>query len=560
MYQITMSSNNEWGIATPVNPTSNEFSNVRMSTNSNRSDWNCQAYYAFTDNTINHGWSSDDGSGHWIKWQYLDKPHKIEKYEVVTMYNNGQYGTTSWRLEGSNDDANWVTVDTRTNAGSYNVVEYVCNGSVGLYSYYRLISTSTNTHTYFNHIKGKYIDDVVKTSLGFNTITHRPLKFRVLEVGDISHLVMPTNGLVFYAPLHTDEIFDKTGKPLDFSNNFTTKNNIGCFRLGNSAYVSSNHLLLGATEFSASFLVNYESIASDNSYLICEYSKQDYWMFGSDINRYNDRKVYFYVRTKANGWNSSRIEYKLNQEIQLNKWYHFGFVYSPSYVKCYLNGVCINEYAGNTQLVDEHDDTYKFEIGGTTDSNSSIRYIHSVRIYDRALTQDEITLLSREFNSIWSCPRFSSDTREDSTWKVTCGSEYSDNFMCGKAFNGDFTYTRNKGWAGANNHPDEWILIQNKVKPVNVKKLYFLPTNDNTADGFNSFKLYGSNDNSSFTLLYESDEELRASNGGRYYTFNNNKKYSYYKLTFRCSSYIFIGQIAMFSDTSATIDTAYDYF
>lgn len=222
------------------------------------------------------------------------------------------------------------------------------------------------------------------------------MKFKVFE-GGVGSLVMPTNGMVFYAPLHTDEIFDKTGKPLDFSNNFTTKNNIGCFRLGNSSHVSSSHLLLGATEFSASFLVNYESIASDSSYLICEYSKQDYWMFGSDINRYNDRKVCFYVRTKANGWNSSRIEYKLNQEIQLNKWYHFGFVYSPSYVKCYLNGVCINEYAGNTQLVDEHDDTYKFEIGGTIDSNSSIRYIHSVRIYNRVLTQDEITLLSREF-------------------------------------------------------------------------------------------------------------------------------------------------------------------
>ena len=94
MYSITFEGPTENPLITPENPTSNEFGNVRMSTNSNRSDWNCQAYYAF---------SSED----------------------------------SW---SSN------------------------NGTVGEYSYYRLISTSANTHTYFNKIKGYTIPKtVVKT-------------------------------------------------------------------------------------------------------------------------------------------------------------------------------------------------------------------------------------------------------------------------------------------------------------------------------------------------------------------------------------------------------------
>lgn len=112
------------------------------------------------------------------------------------------------------------------------------------------------------------------------------LSKRKPEVGDRGFIIgnrfipiqkvnnMPSKGLIFYAPLHTNENFDKTGKPLIYSNNFTTKDGIGCFQLGNCAHVSTEHLLLGATEFTTSLFINYDSIvANNNPYLICDYSK-----------------------------------------------------------------------------------------------------------------------------------------------------------------------------------------------------------------------------------------------------------------------------------------------
>lgn len=391
---------------------------------------------------------------------------------------------------------------------------------------------------------GSRENGIVKTSLGFNTITHRPLKFKVYLV-DIGGITMPTDGLVFYASLN-----GKTPNKAETGQSLTSYiNNVVYQKIAgiDCGYFNNSRL-------STSEVVNWNNVTL--SAWLC-----------STTNGQTTSALHIGADTgnqmfKIGEWNGlpfvsrySTVDETVGISI-LNKFHHVLATYNGSIVNFYIDGVLCKTINNSGSV------TSSF-ISLGSDSNNQYQYngyIAAARIYDRVLTTDEITLLSREFSSIWSCPRFSSNTREDSTWKVTCGSEYSDNYMCGKAFNGDFTYTRNKGWAGADNHPDEWLLIQNKVKPVNVKKLYFLPTNDSTADGFNSFKLYGSNDNSSFTLLYESDEALRASNGGRYYTFNNNKKYSYYKLTFRCSPYIFIGQIAMFSDTSATIDTAYDYF
>lgn len=160
---------------------------------------------------------------------------------------------------------------------------------------------------------------------------------------------------------------------------------------------------------------------------------------------------------------------------------------------------------------------------------------------------------------IWLCPRFTSNNKENDSWKVTSGSEYDTRWNCGKVFNGDFTSVENNGWAGSPNNSSDWLLVQSKSKKVKVKKVYILSTYDGSTNGFDNFKLYGSNDNVTFTLLYESNIPLRYADGGRYYDINNNQSYYYYKFTFETSySYVFIAQIAMFSDSNADISMSYD--
>ena len=96
------------------------------------------------DNTSTPWWSIDFGSGN---------TKRIEKYTICGqhLYGNpsGNDTMNSWRLEGSNDNSNWTTVDTRTGVTTWAdqpaTVDFTnMTGTVGDYRYYRINVTANN--------------------------------------------------------------------------------------------------------------------------------------------------------------------------------------------------------------------------------------------------------------------------------------------------------------------------------------------------------------------------------------------------------------------------------
>ena len=154
----------------------------------------------------------------------------------------------------------------------------------------------------------------------------------------------------------------------------------------------------------------------------------------------------------------------------LNKWLYICGVCKNGIRKLYVNG----ELKNQGSMTQATNNLYGIHIGSSCGVEYLNGYISSVRIYNRALEDSQINYLSKEFLGKWLCPRFTSETRQDNYWQISCGSQYeSPRWACFKAFNGDFSYESNKGWFGATNNQNQWLLIRNKNKAVNIKKNIF---------------------------------------------------------------------------------------
>jgi hypothetical protein len=108
------------------------------------------AYYAFNGvKTAGYGWMSNNATSGWLKIDLgATNPKIITKY-VVTGQNSSYLNRNpySWTFEGSNDDSNWTTLDTRTSEASWTNYEsrtYSFSNS-NSYRYYRMnISASVS--------------------------------------------------------------------------------------------------------------------------------------------------------------------------------------------------------------------------------------------------------------------------------------------------------------------------------------------------------------------------------------------------------------------------------
>lgn len=90
-----------------------------------------------------------------------------------------------------------------------------------------------------------------------------------------------------------------------------------------------------------------------------------------------------------------------NVQAELNKWYHVACIFGDNYQKLYLNGSLIKElsYSGMNTSFEKISLGGYFYAGGSTLQEYCNCYLASARIYNRVLTQSEITLLSREFDN-----------------------------------------------------------------------------------------------------------------------------------------------------------------
>lgn len=82
----------------------------------------------------------------WVKYDFGSGVTKtVRRYRLTSANDTDGRDPMNWTLDGSNDDSNWTTVDTRTGEafGNRNETrEFKLNGTAGAYRYYRLNITS----------------------------------------------------------------------------------------------------------------------------------------------------------------------------------------------------------------------------------------------------------------------------------------------------------------------------------------------------------------------------------------------------------------------------------
>lgn len=110
-------------------------STVASGSPANLTDRNVQANY--TNNIVNS----------WIKIDLRNQKLIPNRYTFRHDANTGYYAR-SWRLEGSNDDNSWITINTQTNNTSINTAgawaSIPVSGISTAYRYFRLTMTATN--------------------------------------------------------------------------------------------------------------------------------------------------------------------------------------------------------------------------------------------------------------------------------------------------------------------------------------------------------------------------------------------------------------------------------
>lgn len=88
--------------------------------------------------------------------------------------------------------------------------------------------------------------------------------------------------------------------------------------------------------------------------------------------------------------------------MNMNKWYHICAIYSNNKWKSYMNGIFINEAAKttNNMSLPNTSTLYINRIASRYNQGFSNIAISSIRIYNRALSEDEIKILSEEFKIV----------------------------------------------------------------------------------------------------------------------------------------------------------------
>lgn len=88
--------------------------------------------------------SMPDVEGHWIKWDYGHAVYADKfqwEQDIGDDYSDfqGNYVSGTWRVQGSNDDSNWVSLSDDISLGMYNIDTFVLTKHLATYRYYRIL-------------------------------------------------------------------------------------------------------------------------------------------------------------------------------------------------------------------------------------------------------------------------------------------------------------------------------------------------------------------------------------------------------------------------------------
>ncbi len=103
------------------------------------------AYEAF-DNRLNTEWNTGDKTG-WLQYQFNDgKAYVANQYKITSAKDKPEADPKNWQIQGSNDNQNWTTLDTRTNQtfAQRGITQSYDLNNTQAYRYYRLNITANN--------------------------------------------------------------------------------------------------------------------------------------------------------------------------------------------------------------------------------------------------------------------------------------------------------------------------------------------------------------------------------------------------------------------------------
>lgn len=205
---------------------------------------------------------------------------------------------------------------------------------------------------------------------------------------------MPTSGLVFYAPLKTNAAIAETGQSLTYSAPFEQQTFGGVESLYTSGlkYITmtdTSNLPTGNHPWTMSVWIAGKNLSSGSSF--------NYAASMGKIQQYSA----IVLGTKGNtqfqfgpGW----VDYLVNG-FEENTWYHLAESFDGTNLHYYLDGQLLNSSAWNANIV--YSSGSNVVTIGAINFNGYQDYfegnIAAARIYDRALTDEEIALLATEF-------------------------------------------------------------------------------------------------------------------------------------------------------------------
>lgn len=208
-------------------------------------------------------------------------------------------------------------------------------------------------------------------------------------------MAIPTNGLVFYAPLAEDKATAETGQTLTKSGTVNTLkiNNIPC-----SLFASEN----------SNLYANYSGGAFNGTISLWLYATDNtrsdatdyggFFMLG-DFGNFSFIKGCMNTSAENNfafgSSNSNSSHCYPGTTIIRNEWVHLCFVVSGTSYSIYKNGILASQATAASAITLPDETTLYInnsEVGGI--ENIAIA---ACRVYNRALTDSEITELSKEF-------------------------------------------------------------------------------------------------------------------------------------------------------------------
>lgn len=196
--------------------------------------------------------------------------------------------------------------------------------------------------------------------------------------------IIPTEGLVFYAPLSSASDTAETGQTLSVSGDvsYSSVNGIPSAYFNGSSYLYTNVEALPTGDRGRTMSVWCKcDFVQSYKYLMC---------YGlTDIDRYF-AEGFINGNLGFVGWGN---DHEVNNLYDLQRWVHFAVTYGSSLLRMYVNGVLDKEIS--MSLDTGYSDLF---IGSrTTGVDSFCGYMAGCRIYNRILTQEEITALFNEF-------------------------------------------------------------------------------------------------------------------------------------------------------------------